>query len=123
MRRLLVLSSVLALGCGLAQNGSERWPTPIWVRSHNISAVDVYLLCGDHDVVWLGAVEAREREAFEIPAGHLPCVEGLNFFLVARRSGRGYWVGPFHPQGGSRVDLVIEKYAGLSSARLLPHLQ
>jgi hypothetical protein len=27
-------------------------------------------------------------------------------------------VGPTYPQAGSRIDLMIEKYAGLSSANL-----
>jgi hypothetical protein len=43
---------------------------------------------------------------------------GLNFFLVDRAYNRGYWVGPMHPQAGFRIDLLIEKYAGLSSANL-----
>jgi hypothetical protein len=120
MKRLLAVGTVLLLGCALAENDSRRLPTPIWVRSHNISAVDVYLLCGDHDAQWLGAVQGREREAFEIPASYPYCVQGLNFFLIVRRLGRGYWVGPFRPQRGARVDLVIEKYAGLSSARAYP---
>jgi hypothetical protein len=37
---------------------------------------------------------------------------------LVRRNGRGYWVGPFRHRG-ARVELVIEKYAGLSSARLI----
>ncbi len=119
MRQLLAFGAVLLLGCALAQNGPPL-PTPVWVRSHNISAVDVYLLCGDHDAQWLGSVEAKERGAMEIPAGHQYCVQGLNFFLIVRRSGRGYWVGPFRPQGATQVDLVIEKYAGLSTATLSP---
>jgi len=122
MNRLLAFGIVLSLGCALAQNGGRRLPTPIWVRSHNVSAVDVYLLCGDHDAEWLGTVEAQQREAFEIPVGHPYCMQGLNFFLVVRRMGRGYWGGPFRPQGGARVDLVIEKYAGLSTAQLIQEL-
>jgi hypothetical protein len=120
-KRLLGLATVLSLGCALAQNGTQL-PTSIWVRSHNVSAVDVYLLCGDRDAEWLGVVEAQQTDAFEIPPGHPYCVQGLNFFLVVRRSGRGYWVGPFRPQGSVRVDLVIEKYAGLSSARVSQEL-
>jgi hypothetical protein len=122
MKPLFALATVLSLGCALAQNGTPRSPTPIWVRSHNVSVVDVYLLCGDHDAEWLGAVDAQDREAFDIPAGREYCVQGLNFFLVVRRTGRGYWVGPFRPRGNGRVDLVIEKYAGLSSARVIEEL-
>ncbi len=122
MQRLLALATVLSLGCALTQNGAQQMPTSIWARSHNISAVDVYLLCGDRDAEWLGVVEAQQREAFEIRAGYPYCWRGLNFFLVVRRSGRGYWVGPFRHQRGAQVDLVIEKYAGLSSARLVQGL-
>jgi hypothetical protein len=119
MKRLLLFATVLSLGCAPAQSGTRLLPTPVWVRSHNGSPVDVYLLCGDHDAEWLGAVDPRQRTAFEIPAGRRSCVQGLNFFLVVRHLGWGYWVGPFRPQGGARVDLVIEKYAGLSSARVI----
>src|SRR5262245_32641309 len=119
MNRLLAISIVFSLGCALTQPRPQRFPTPIWVRSHNASSVDVYLLCGDHDAEWLGVVEAKQSEAFEIPVGHPDCWEGSNFFLVVRKSGWGYWVGPFRPQRDSRVDLVIEKYAGLSAARVM----
>jgi hypothetical protein len=118
-RQLLVFGTVLFLGCALGQSGPPL-PTPVWVRSHNISAVDVYLLCGDHDAQWLGTVEAKQSEAFEIPSGYRGCMRGLNFFVVVQRSSRGYWVGPFRPQPSNQVDLVIEKYAGLSAARLIP---
>jgi hypothetical protein len=43
---------------------------------------------------------------------------GLNFFLVVRRQGRGYWAGPVWPQAGTHIEVVIEKYAGLSMAGL-----
>jgi hypothetical protein len=46
-------------------------------------------------------------------------VEGLNYFLVVRESGRGYWVGPFRPERSAHIDLVVEKYAGLSRANLI----
>jgi hypothetical protein len=81
--------------------------------------VDVYLLCGDHDARWLGTVSEKGSDAFEIPAGQTSCVEGLNFFLVDHYVGRGYWVGPLRPQRSQVIQLVIEKYAGLSSARLV----
>jgi hypothetical protein len=118
MNRPLAITILLSLGCGLAPHGLQRFPTPIWVRSHNASAVDVYLMCGDHSAELLGVVEARQSDAFEIPVGHPYCWEGSNFFLVVKKSGWGYRVGPFRPQRDTRVDLVIEKYAGLSVARL-----
>jgi hypothetical protein len=118
MRTRLGLAMVLSAGCALAPGGPEPGPTPVSVRSHNRSAVDVYLLCGDRDARWLGEVSGKEAGALEIPGGQAYCPRGLNFFLVVRTSGRGYWVGPFLPGRGGRVELVIEKYAGLSSARL-----
>jgi hypothetical protein len=117
MRTCLALAIVLS-GCALAPGGPEPGPTPISVRSHNRSAVDVYLLCGDQNAHWLGEASGKTAGALEIPAGQANCARGLNFFLVVRTSGRGYWVGPFRPDRGGRVELVIEKYAGLSSARL-----
>jgi hypothetical protein len=90
----------------------------VWVRSHNRSTVDVYLLCGDQDARWLGVLRPNEAAALDFPSTQARCVQGLNFFLVDRNYNRGYWVGPMHPQAGSRIDLVIEKYAGLSSANL-----
>jgi hypothetical protein len=80
--------------------------------------VDVYLLCGDHDAEWLGVVGGKETGVFEIPVSRTRCVQGLNFFLVHREMHRGYWVGPLHPRAGTSVHLTIEKYAGLSSARV-----
>jgi hypothetical protein len=66
----------------------------------------------------LGAISEHGSDAFEIPAGQRVCASGLNFFLLVRNKGRGYWVGPFRPDRGDAVDLVIEKYAGLSSASM-----
>jgi hypothetical protein len=91
---------------------------PIWVRSHNRSEVDVYLLCGDRATARLGIIPPKESGRFEIPTARAQCASGLNFFLVQWDIKRGYWVGPFRPRGGVGVDLTIEKYAGLSNARL-----
>jgi hypothetical protein len=119
VRTSLGLATVLSAGCALAPGGPEPGPTPVSVRSHNRSAVDVYLLCGDRNARWLGEVSGKAAGALEIPARQAYCPLGLNFFLLVRTSGRGYWVGPFSSGNGGRVELVIEKYAGLSSARLL----
>jgi hypothetical protein len=91
---------------------------PIYGHSHNRSDVDVYLLCGDRDARWLGVISKKGAGAFEIPAERARCVSGLNFFLVPRDRNRGYWVGPIQPSAGGQIDLVIEKYAGLSTARV-----
>jgi hypothetical protein len=115
----LIAGAVLAgYGCALEAGGTSSQPTPVWIRSHNRSAVDVYLLCGSRDAHWLGEVSARGADAFEVPGPQRNCARGLNFFLVVRSLGRGYWVGPLRPRQGEVVDVVIEKYAGLSSARL-----
>ena len=110
--------ALAAYGCALTAGGSPAQPTSVWIRSHNQSAVDVYVMCGSSDALWLGAVPVRGAEALEIPARQRDCVLGLNFFLVVRNAGRGYWVGPIRPRRAEAVDLVIEKYAGLSSARV-----
>jgi hypothetical protein len=119
VKALVALATSLSLGCALAPARLEPVPTPVWVRSHNQSPVDVYLLCGDRDARWLGTVGVKGSEALEIPAGLGPCVQGLNFFLVVQNFGRGYWVGPVRPLRSQAVSLVIEKYAGLSTAQLL----
>ena len=110
----------LSLACALTRV-EPRGPTPVWVRSHNRSPVDVYLTCGSHDARWLGAVGERGSDAFEIPTAQRFCAEGFNFFVVVRNLGRGYWVGPLRLQGSQVVQLVIEKYAGLSSVELLAY--
>ena len=119
--KLAIFAAALSLGCAAAgaTGTAGTGPTPVWVRSHNRSAVDVYLLCGNRDAVWLGEVSERSGAAFDIPAGTPYCIRGLNFFVVVRNSGWGYWAGPIRPGRGQLVELVIEKYAGLSSARVV----
>jgi hypothetical protein len=119
MKRLLTAAPLLLLACALHGNGPRISTTPVWVRSHNGSPVDVYLLCGDHDATWLGRIPERGADAFEISPAQRRCLEGLNFFLVVQKAFRGYWVGPFAPTSGSSIQLVIEKYAGLSTAQVL----
>jgi hypothetical protein len=89
------------------------------VRSHNGGDIDVYLLCGERDAELLGVVNSKEAGLFEIPASRARCVQGLNFFLVPVDYRRGYWVGPLRPIIGSGIHLTIEKYAGVSTARLV----
>ena len=78
----------------------------------------MYLLCGDRDAPWLGTVPEKETGLFEVPSSRARCVRWLNFFLVHRDLNRGYWVGPLKLQAVSTVHLTIEKYAGLSNARV-----
>jgi hypothetical protein len=112
--------ALLLPACAVAPRSTEALPTliPISGHSHNRSDVDVYLLCGDRDARWLGVVSKKGAAAFEIPAEAARCVSGLNFFLVAWDRGRGYWAGPVRPRAGEQIDLVIAKYAGLSTARV-----
>jgi hypothetical protein len=111
------LAATMLLGCALPLT-MQTSRVSVWARSHNRSTVDVYLLCGDHDARWLGVIRPKEAAVLDFPYAQTRCARGLNFFLVARDFNHGYWVGPMHPQAGSRIDLVIEKYAGLSSANL-----
>ncbi len=118
MKRVLSFVGTLLLGCAVPQSGGAPLFIPIWVNSHHRTEVDVYLLCGDRDAEWLGVVSPKEGRLFEVPATRARCVAGLNFFLVRRDFNRGYWVGPVRLRSGLRVDLTIEKYAGLSNARV-----
>lgn len=121
MRHLLVLIG-FSLGCILAPRRLPPYATPVWVRSHNPSRVDIYVLCGSAGARWLGTVDKKGSDAFEIPAGRAQrCAPGLNFFLVVRATHRGHWVGPFRPARGDDVQLVIEQYAGLSNVYLADH--
>jgi len=119
--RLLLGSHILAArtlpGCALPLT-MQTSQVSVWARSHNRSTMDVYLLCGDRDARWLGVVGPKEAAALDFPYAQTRCAQGLNFFLVARDFNHGYWVGPMYPRDGSRIYLVIEKYAGLSSANL-----
>ena|SRR5712691_10993236 len=118
MRQPLALAVPLLLACTMMPNSPQPVDTPVWVRSHNRSDVDVYLLCGEGDATWLGRVTQQSGAVYAIPAAQRRCPLGLNFFLVVLDQGRGYWSGPIRPQAESRVELVIEKYAGLSTASL-----
>jgi hypothetical protein len=118
MRPLLAVTALLLPACAALPTGAPPPDTPVGVRSLNASDVDVYLLCGDHEARWLGLVVQHGAAAYAISAKERRCAVGLNFFLVVRKAGRGYWVGPIRPQATTYVELVIEKYAGLSIASL-----
>lgn len=118
MRTAFALAAAAALACAIPRSPSEPPSILVSVRSHNRSSVDVYLLCGDRDAQWLGVVPGKEGGLFEVPSSRARCLRGLNFFLVHRDLNRGYWVGPLGLQVASTVHLTIEKYAGLSNARV-----
>jgi len=118
MRKGIVWIAPLLTACALLRPGGPPGDTEVAVRSHNESDVDVYLLCGDRDAAWLGVVPRRSGAVFTIPPVRRLCLSGLNFFLVVKNKGRGYWAGPVRPQQADGVVLVIEKYAGLSTVAL-----
>lgn len=123
MKTLLVLTASVSLGCASLQSNGAPISIPVSVSSHNKGIVDVYLLCGDRDPQWLGVIHGKEGGLFEVPSSRARCLRGLNFFLVHRNQNRGYWVGPVRIRSGSSVHLTIEKYAGLSSARVTDDLR
>ena len=118
MRTPLALAAALLLACAIPRNAGESPSIPISVDSHNQRSVDVYLLCGEREAEWLGLVPGKESGLFEVPVSRASCAHGLNFFLVPEELNRGYWVGPLRPRRGSSIRLRIEKYAGLSVARV-----
>lgn len=113
------LVACLVLGCTQGPGRVAPATMPLWVRSHNTRPVDVYALCGSRDAQWLGTVGKGGTDAYELPARYSQCADGLMLFLVVQQFGRGYWVGPFRPQRNQALQLVIERYAGLSSANLV----
>ena len=93
-----VVSSLCLLhACALVRPLPEG-PTPVWVRSHNESEVDVYLMCGSIDAQHLGTIQEKGSDAFEIPHERLICAMGLNFFLVVRDARRGNGGGRSRPR-------------------------
>ena len=104
--------------CAIGSTAAGPYPK-VWARSNNASEVDIYMLCGDQNAKWVGVVPAKGATAFELVREDTRCPWGLNFFLVVREQGRGYWAGPVRPRTRAAIELVIEKYAGLSSARVL----
>ena len=123
MKEPLSLSSFLLAACAFIARGDPTASTPVAVRSHNNHDVDVYLLCGRNSPEWLGTVPKQGAAEYAIARERRLCAVGLNFFLVVEAQNRGYWVGPIRPLSSSYVELVIEKYAGLSTAILQDELQ
>jgi len=110
----------LLTGCGWLTNSGPPQPLSVWVHSHNRSPVGIYLACDRRDSQWVGSVEARGDNSFDLP-GVPYCIEGLNFFVVVQESGWGYWVGPIRPDGPVDVDLLVGKYAGNSVVGVRRH--
>ena len=115
MIRLVTLALALS-GCAAFQPRNAGSTIPVAVHNNNRSDVDVYLLCGDVDALWLGVVETQVDLQFRVPSKRTRCAHGVNFFVISRDQEKGYWVGPVRPRPGAGIDLTIEKYAALSSA-------
>ncbi len=113
-----LVAAFTSLGCASGSTAAGPYPK-VWARSHNASEVDIYMLCGNQNAKWVAVVPAKGAAAFELAREDTYCPWGLNFFLVVRKQGRGYWAGPVRPGTRAAIELVIEKYAGLSAARLL----
>jgi len=119
-REGLGLPAILLAACGWLTTSGPPQPLSVWVHSHNRSAVGIYLACDRRNPQWIGAVEARGADGFDLP-GVPYCIQGLSFFVVVQESGWGYWVGPIRPDGPVDVDLVVEKYAGNSLVAVRRH--
>jgi hypothetical protein len=120
MNLRLAPTSLLLVACALVPRPGPTPDTPVAVHSHNASDVDVYLLCGQANPQWLGTVPKKGAAEYAISRERRLCAAGLNFFLVVQTKNQGYWVGPIRGvRASSYVELVIETYAGLSSANLL----
>ena len=118
MKTLRALTATLPLACAVPRGAAEPLSIPFSVSTHNRGSVDVYFLCGDRDAQWLGVVQGKGGGLFEVPSSRARCLRGLIFFLVHKGLNRGYWVGPLRARTGSSIHLTIEKYAGLSIARV-----
>jgi hypothetical protein len=113
-----LVTAFASLGCASGSTAAGPYPQ-VWARSHNASEVDIYMLCGNQDAKWVGVVPAKGAALFELAGEDRYCPVGLNFFLVVRNQNRGYWTAAVRPATSATIELVIEKYAGLSGARLL----
>jgi hypothetical protein len=116
--RISLIAAGLVLACAAPLTAQGTAQVSVWARSHNRGTLDVYLLCGNRDAQWLGLIGPHEATELNFSSARTRCVQGMNFFLVDRKHNHGYWVGPIFPARDSRIELVIERYAGLSSASL-----
>ncbi len=123
MRSILGLVALLACGCagtlrtsGVDGQGkaAEEARTTVSVRSYHGEAMDIYAICGEHDGVRLGSVEAEGEAEFTPARSDMVCATGLRFAMVpmGQKTG-GYLTDPVAviPR---HIDLMIEKYPALS---------
>ncbi|MGH7580771.1 MAG: hypothetical protein ACREM9_11405 [Gemmatimonadales bacterium] len=117
---LWAATALLSGACAVVPRSPEALATPIRISGHsyNLREVDVYMTCGIHEGRWLGSIPKRGTAAFEIPPEEARCTSGRKFFLAMSNRAGTYWARPVRLQGGDRVDLVIERFLGRSSARV-----
>lgn len=123
MRSILGLVALLACGCaGTLRTGSvdgagtatQEPRTMVSVRSYHGEPMEVYAICGEHDGVRLGTVEAEGEAEFTPARSDMVCATGLRFAMVPPgQKARGYLTDPVAVIP-SHIGLVIEKYPALS---------
>lgn len=114
------LALSLCCGCALATQGARqaKGETQITVESRNTGDMEVYALCGRHDLVHVGLVPALEERTFSVPAESLVCATGFRFVMVPEGRSNGYVTEPVATTARRTIALFIEKYPGLSDFRV-----
>ncbi len=92
--------------------------TTVSVRSYHDEAMDVYALCGEHDVVRLGTVAAEGEAEFTPARSDMVCATGLRFVMVRQGEKTGGYVTEPMAVMPQHVDLLIETYPALSYWRV-----
>ncbi|HEX9108769.1 MAG TPA: hypothetical protein VF832_16100 [Longimicrobiales bacterium] len=121
MKSIVGLVALLVCGCaGTLRNGADGQAgaaeprTTVSVRSYHGEAMDVYAICGEHDGVRLGSVEAEGEAEFTPARSDMVCATGLRFAMVpAGRKTGGFLTEPMAIMP-RHIDLLIEKYPALS---------
>ncbi len=127
MRSIWGLAALLVCGCagGMrapaspAPNGAKPVATTtVSVRSYHDAAMDVYAICGEHDGVRLGSVEAEGEAEFTPARSDMVCATGLRFAMVPAGEKTGGYVTEPLAYMPKHIDLLIEKYPALSYWRV-----
>ncbi len=127
MRSIWGIAALLVCGCaGGMRTGAtpaDAQPkaearTSVNVRSYHEEAMDVYAICGQHDGVLLGRVDAQGEAEFTPARADMVCATGLRFARVpAGQKTGGYVTEPLAVMP-RHIDLLIEKYPALSYWRV-----
>ncbi len=124
MRSAWGLLALLVCGCaaGMRSGASpaESHParTSVAVRSYHDEAMDVYAICGAHDAVLLGRVDAQGEAEFTPARSEMVCATGLRFAMVPAGQKTGGYVTEALGVMPRHIDLLIEKYPALSYWRV-----